>query len=69
MDQYFEKATLEIKQKIIGSMFPEKIVFGNNQYRTKRVNEVIGLILMKDNALGAKKMGLTNMIISQSHVG
>lgn len=69
MDQYFEKASLEIKQKIIGSMFPEKLVFENNQYRTKRVNEVIGLILMKDNALGAKNKGLTNMIISQSHVG
>jgi len=69
MDQYFEKAPLEIKQKIIGSMFPEKLVYENNQYRTKRVNEVIGLILMKDNTLGAKNKGLTNIIISQSQVG
>jgi len=27
MDQYFERAPLEIKQKIIGSMFPEKTRF------------------------------------------
>lgn len=69
IDQYFEKAPLMIKQKIIGSMFPEKLIFENNQYRTKRVNEVIALILMKDNKLGAKKMGLTNFFISQSHEG
>ena len=69
IDQYFEKAPLEIKQKIIGSMFPEKLVFENDQYRTKRVNEVVGLILMKDNELGTKNKGLTNLIISQSHQG
>lgn len=27
MDQYFEKAPLEIKQKIIGSMFPSTLDF------------------------------------------
>ncbi|MFL5728203.1 MAG: hypothetical protein ACJ75J_01845, partial [Cytophagaceae bacterium] len=58
VDQYFEKSPLEVKQKIIGSMFPEKLVFENNQYRAKRVNEVIALILMKESKLGAKNKGL-----------
>ena len=69
MDEYFEKAPLEIKRKIMGSMFPEKLVFENNQYRTKRVNEVVGLILVKDSKLGAKNKGLTNIFISQSRQG
>jgi site-specific DNA recombinase len=69
IDVYFEKAPLEVKHKIMGSMFPEKLVFENNQYRTKRVNEVIALILVKDSKLGAKNKGLTNFFISQSHQG
>jgi site-specific DNA recombinase len=69
IDVYFEKAPLEVKQKIMGSMFPEKLVFENNQYRTKRVNEVVGLILVKDSKLGSKNKGLTNFFISQSHQG
>jgi site-specific DNA recombinase len=38
---YYKKASIENKQKLIGSIFPEKIMIENNECRTTRENEVI----------------------------
>ena len=46
MGYYFEKADTEGKVKIIGSIFPEKIQFLENEYRTATINEVITKIAM-----------------------
>ncbi|WP_276349190.1 recombinase family protein [Daejeonella sp. JGW-45] len=47
---HYENSSLEIKQKLIGSIFPEKLIFFENKYRTKRLNSVIGLITISNNA-------------------
>lgn len=49
-------------------MFPEKLVYKNNQCRTKRMNEVIGMIFIKDNLLDGTNEALTNVMISQYQV-
>lgn len=36
-------------------MFPEKLVFEKNQFRTKRVNEVVSYFLLKNKELEHKK--------------
>ncbi|WP_143785567.1 hypothetical protein [Ohtaekwangia koreensis] len=38
---YRENEDLKAKQLIIGSVFPEKLVYEKNQFRTKRANEVM----------------------------
>lgn len=44
LPNYYVSADLAAKQQIIGSTFPEKLVFENNSYRTTRVNEALCLI-------------------------
>ena len=39
-----KKATTEIKRKIIGSIFSEKLVFEDKKYRTAKLNDAISLI-------------------------
>ncbi len=38
-------------QKLIGSIFPEKIYFENNSYRTTKINAVIEFICNLDKGL------------------
>ncbi|HFG0471765.1 recombinase family protein [Flavobacterium psychrophilum] len=65
--EYYQKADLEIKQKIVGSIFPEKIIFSNNKYRTSQTNELLKLLTFNINELGniknekaTPKSGLSN---------
>lgn len=46
----FEKADFEGKQLIIGSIFPDNLIFKEKNYRTTKVNEVIKLICSIDKA-------------------
>ena len=41
---FFEKATVNTKQKLISSIFKEKLVFVNEKYRTPILNKGIELI-------------------------
>ena len=41
---FFEKATVNTKQKLISSIFKEKLVFDNEKYRTPILNKGIELI-------------------------
>ena len=73
IDEYYVTKNTEVKQKIIGSMFPEKLIFENNQYRTTKTNDVVGLICPKDKDLGKKKGGkkfdLTNSSLQVEREG
>ena len=73
IDEYYVTKNTEVKQKIIGSMFPEKLIFENNQYRTTKTNDVVGLICPKDKDLGQKKRGkkfdLTNSSLQVARRG
>jgi len=48
LSYYYTSATLENKQKILGSIFPEKLIFGENTYRTAEPNELIDLLINID---------------------
>lgn len=47
---YYTTATLEGKQRILGSIFPEKLIFTENNYRTAEPNEIIDLLYNVDKA-------------------
>lgn len=55
LDERYETASLSEKQLIIGSVFPEKLVYENKSFRTKRMNEAIALMCMNRNDLAQKK--------------
>ena len=44
LDTLYEKANNKTKREIIGSIFPEKLVFDGMPYRTARLNEAVSLI-------------------------
>ncbi|MDR4953653.1 recombinase family protein [Chryseobacterium sp. ES2] len=46
---------IEVKRRIIGSIFPEKLQFSENHYRTTRSNVLISYIYQINNELGTKK--------------
>ena len=66
IDKYYESADLDAKQKLISLIFPEKMVFENNQFRTKRVNKAVELICRKIKLLPENKNGLALNFENQS---
>jgi len=54
----YQKADVEGRQYIIGSMFKEKFVFDGEIYRTAKLNLVFRLIYQINNPLWAKKNGV-----------
>ena len=53
----FLESSLDVQHEIIGSIFPEKILFSENKCRTKRVNEVAQLIRTINRPFGTNKKG------------
>ena len=68
IDSYIRDAPVEVKCKLIGSMFPEKIVFDKESYRTNSYNKVLDLIYQQTNELRGKGKAdkLNNSILSAS---
>ena len=46
---------IEGKQKMLGSIFPEKLVFEKGKYRTTQPNEILTLLCNNNNGFGEKK--------------
>ncbi len=57
LDIAYNKAEASLKQRIIGSIFPEKFQFVNNEVRTAKVNEMIDRVCTKIKGLGGNKKG------------
>ena len=57
---YINDAPLEVKFKLIGSMFPEKIEFDGKSYRTKKLNMVLDLIYNQTRELRGNKKEIGN---------
>ena len=58
---YVQDAPLEVKMKLIGLIFPEKLSFDGKTYRTKNMNRVLDLIYQQTNELrGKNKQKKTN---------
>ena len=55
LPKYYRRASLEIKQKLVGLIFPEMLVYEGGDYRTNRTNEVIALLNGKRGDLRGKK--------------
>lgn len=51
---FFQQIEPDIKIKLIGSIFPEKIKFDGEKYRTSRVNEVVDHIIQNTSTLQDK---------------
>ena len=66
LSTYYTKASIEAKQAIIGSIFPENLVFWQNNYRTTRINAVLELITMIDKDLKSGEMKMPGKNAGQS---
>lgn len=44
LEGYYNQAAIEIKSKIVSSIFPENLIFEEKKYRTPQVNKVLSLI-------------------------
>ena len=57
MDVYFQQGSVELKQKMLGSIFPGKLVFEKGKYRTSGLNPALALILQRNSGLENEKTG------------
>ena len=55
--QLYENADVNQKRKIIGSIYPEKIIFDGMQHRTTLLNEAVALIYSVDKGCRENKNG------------
>lgn len=56
MPYYIKEGKVEVKCKLLSSMFPEKVVFDGNSYRTNSYNKVLDLIYQQTNELRSVKI-------------
>ena len=57
LPEYYKKGTIETKRQIIGSMFPQKFIFKNNEVRTNNVDETF--LLLCKNSKGLRRIKKT----------
>ena len=60
LDTYYTQRDTALKQRIVSSIFPEKLIFENNSYRTPKINSVVSLICRTDKASEGNKKGKDN---------
>ncbi len=68
LDKLYETGSMEQKRKIIGSIFPEKLIFDGEHYRTARVNEAVRVIFGIDEAFRQKENGTSLSVEDLSHL-
>lgn len=58
----YQGCNLAEKQRLIGLIFPEKLIFENGAYRTKRMNEAVWLLCSGGKGFNSlkKKLALEN---------
>ncbi len=57
LDYLYSNSNVDVKRKLVGSIFSEKICFDGIQYRTASTNEVISLIYLINSELYETKNG------------
>ena len=65
MLEYIQKAPVEVRCRLIGSIFPEKIEFDGFSYRTTKLNKVAELIFQNYSELQKEEQGV-NCFTSRS---
>ena len=64
LDYLFNKGDITQKRNIIGSIFPENLIFDGEGYRTARLNEAVRLIYLIDKDLDKNKNGTNGEILN-----
>ena len=66
LDKYYVSKGTVSKQRIVSSIFPEKLVFENGMYRTPRINSGVRLLCRNSKAFegGKKTKHLENEVLS-----
>ncbi|WP_456441126.1 hypothetical protein [Psychroserpens sp.] len=62
IDKLYKSSPSNIKKKITGSIFPQKLIFLKNKYRTTSLDSFIALILSKHKPF--KRLEIENPTIS-----
>ncbi|MGB5930271.1 MAG: recombinase family protein, partial [Cyclobacteriaceae bacterium] len=68
IEKLYEEADLMRKRKLIGTIYPEKLVYANNRHRTTRVNEVFRLLYAVNREIEGKKKGTSQQNCDLSQV-
>jgi site-specific DNA recombinase len=55
LSSVYKEGDIETRRQIIGSIYPEKLLFDGSTYRTPRINVIAQSVLLINNALGDKK--------------
>lgn len=55
LTELYKEGGIERKRKIIGSMYPEKLVFDGFGFRTTRVNQALEIMCLIHKGLKVKK--------------
>ncbi len=66
LDRSYEEVDLADKQRMISLIFPEKLIFKNNGFRTKRVRKILERICAPVKGSGRNKSGLALKFDCQS---
>ena len=67
MEKFILDAPVEVKIKLISSMFPEKIEYDGEKYRTNSYNKVLDLIFQQTNELRGDKNEKGERFLSSSN--
>jgi site-specific DNA recombinase len=65
---FWQNGNVVTKQRLVGSLFPEKLIFSKSEVRTKKVNEALLYISPQIRDLAANKNGIESEFCFQSHV-
>lgn len=57
LDLFYENSSVEGKRYLISCLFPEKMEYNGDRYRTPQVNEIAQHIYLKNQELKVKKNG------------
>ena len=55
LHEHYSKASIGIKQKLIGSIFPDKLIYDRKKYRTTKINKVLSLLTNNNKCLENSK--------------
>ena len=65
LPHYYQEAAPEVRDMLIGSIFPEKLIFDGKKYRTARKNVFVSLIT---SGSGIKKSRSKNRVSLSGHM-
>ena len=68
LETFFEKSDVHIKNKLMSSIFEEKIEFDGEKYRTPKFKDGFGFIYQKTNELKGLKKEKGDKLSNVSHL-